>query len=176
MREAEDAIARYRTVFPRVFEYMNVVRDQLLRDHYVTTLFGRKRHLPNVKSYDKKVVAEAIRQAVNFTVQSPASDILVCACNEIMDRFAEENMQARVVATVHDSIEVVCPKYETEKALKIKREVMTNPSALEVLGVELDVPLVVDCEVGYNFGVVHEVEFDENNNILNKEELHEFFN
>lgn len=175
LSEAEQAIDRYKKVFPRIFHYMEVVEEQLRRDHYVTTIFGRRRHLPNITSFDKKKQAEAIRQAVNFTVQSAASDVLVCACEGIMKEFEEKGMEARVVATVHDSIEVVCPKHETEEALKIKRRNMMNPPAFEELGIEFDVPLVVDCEVGYDFGVVHEVEFCEDNNIENKEELAEFF-
>lgn len=172
--EAEKIIQRYGKVFPRVFSYMKVVEDQVKSLGYVTTLFGRKRHLPNVNSPDLKVVNRAVRQALNFTVQSPASDVMLCAVDGITDSFVELGMSSRLVATVHDSVEVVSPYEESLRAIYSIRKNMMNPPALSELGIEFDVPLVVDIEIGHNFGLCTGVKFDENGIITNQEEILEY--
>tara|TARA_R110000737_G_scaffold36331_1_gene55700 strand:- start:1912 stop:3069 length:1158 start_codon:yes stop_codon:yes gene_type:complete len=171
LADAEKVFVKYRENFPRVFSYMDIIEENVMRDEYVTTIFGRKRRLPNVRSNTKKVVAQAVRQANNFTVQSPASDVMLCAIDGIEEELEVEEMESRVVATVHDSVEVVSPPVEVFGCLELMRSNMMNPIAMEELGVELDVPLVVDVEAGKSFGEVIEVKFDDLGKVINKEEV-----
>jgi len=159
MRRAEEIIGAYQTVYPKVFSYMDKVNDSTKMRGYAESIFGRRRHLPNVNSKDLKLVNRALRQGLNFTVQSPASDVLLCAVIGITQEFKEREMEARVVATVHDSIEVVSPSWETrEAALIVKNEMEQYPVLRERMGMEFSVPLVADIEVGDSFGTGKKLE------------------
>lgn len=174
LSEAENVFVKYRENFPRVFSYMEVTKERVMEDEYVTTLFGRKRHLPNVRSSDKKIVAQAVRQANNFTVQSPASDVMLCAIDGICESFESQDLKSRIVATVHDSVEIVTPFETTFQTLETMREQMMNPPALADLGIEFDVPLVVDLEVGLSFGDLMDVEFNDSGKVKNQEQIMEY--
>jgi DNA polymerase-1 len=103
----------------------------------------------------------ALRQGLNFTIQSTASDILLCALLGISRRFKKEGMEARPVATVHDSIEVVCPKNESKRAIEIIYDEMVNyPTLKKVFDIEFDVPFGIDVELGTSFGNGKEVHFE----------------
>jgi DNA polymerase-1 len=174
MVEAENVFVKYRENFPKVFSYMEIIKKRVMQDEYVTTLFGRRRHLPNVRSNNKKVVAQAVRQANNFTVQSPASDVMLCAIDGVCEDIENKSLLSRVVATVHDSVEIISPFSTTIQTLEIMRKQMMNPPALEDLGIEFDVPLVVDLEVGASFGDLMDVEFDDSGKVSNEEEIMEY--
>tara|TARA_R110000782_G_scaffold102791_5_gene190178 strand:+ start:12397 stop:13485 length:1089 start_codon:yes stop_codon:yes gene_type:complete len=153
MARAEAIIENYRKVYPGVFEYMEFINEYVKENEYAYSLFGRRRNLPNVRSTDFKVHNGALRQGLNFTVQSPASDVLVCSLIAIEERFAEEKMRGYPVATVHDSIEVVCPQEEKEIAMDIIYEEMTSYRKVkELFNIHLDVPLEIEMEVGTSFG------------------------
>ncbi len=160
LARAKKIIDNYAKVYPGIFSYMEYVNNYILENRHAYTIFGRRRNLPDVKSKDFKVVNRALRQGLNFTIQSTASDILLCALLGISNRFKEAGMEARPVATVHDSIEVVCPKKETEEVLKIIYDEMVNyPTVKELFGIHFAVPLAVDVELGSSFGDGEEVHF-----------------
>ena len=73
--------------------------------------------MPNVRSPFKNIRRESFRQGLNFTIQSAASDILLCGMMGVINRL--KGMKAKVVATVHDSIELIAPKDETRKVVEI---------------------------------------------------------
>jgi len=157
MKRAEKIISKYANVYPGIFSYMDHVNESAKRDGYVTSIFGRKRTLPDVYSRDPGVVNRALRQALNFTVQSPASDVLLTALLGASRRFKEAGLQAVPVATVHDSIEIVCPKEEVRETASILYDEMVNyPTMREIFNIHMDVPLGVDLEVGTSFGNVEE--------------------
>jgi len=159
MSRAEEVIRAYQRVYPRVFTYMDKVNSFTKSRGYAESIFGRRRHLPNVNSRDKKLVARALRQGLNFTIQSPASDVLLCAVLGISTTFKERQMESRLVATVHDSIEAVSPPWETDEACRIIKNEMENyPTLRERMGMEFVVPLVADIEVGDSFGTGKKVE------------------
>ena len=160
MKRSEGIIKNYQRVYPGIFAYMDFVNEFILNNGYAYTIFGRQRNLPNIASKDKKVVNRALRQGLNFTIQSTASDILLCALLGICKAFKDNDMQARVVATVHDSVEVVCPKEEEKKVLEIIYNEMVNyPVIKEVFGINFDIPFAIDAEVGKSFGEGKNVEF-----------------
>jgi DNA polymerase-1 len=162
MGRAEAIIAKYAEVFPGVFEYMEHVNKFVKENGYAYSIFGRRRNLPNVTSRDFKVVNGALRQGLNFTVQSPASDVLMCVLLGIEERFAKEGLQARPVATVHDSIEAVCPPEEEDRVIDIIYDEMVNYHKVkELFNIHFDVPLEIELEVGTSFGNGKEVNLRE---------------
>ena len=162
MRRAEKIIENYKNVYPGIFEYMEFVNEFIKNNGYAYTIFGRKRNLPDVGSRDRSVVNRALRQGLNFTIQSTASDILLCSLLGASRRFKEVGLEARPVATVHDSIEITCPDEEVEKVLTILYDEMVNyPTIKEVFNIHFDVPLAIDAEVGSSFGDGKEVQFKE---------------
>jgi DNA polymerase-1 len=153
MKRAEKIIENYQNVYPGIFSYMEKVNQLILGQGYIDTIFGRRRNLPDIKSKDRKVVNRACRQGLNFTIQSTASDIMLCALLGVSKDLQERSMQARVVATVHDSLEVVCPPEELEEVIEIMRHNMVDaPIMKEVFNIHFDVPFKIDVEVGTSFG------------------------
>ena len=161
MRKAEKIIKDYENVYPGIFSYMEFVNNFVKRNGYAYSIFGRKRNLSDVQSKDRKVVNRALRQGLNFTIQSAASDILLTSLLGASQRFKEAGLQARPVATVHDSIEVVCPQEEVKETLTILYDEMVNyPLIKKIFNIHFDVPLAIDAEVGKSFGDVKEVHFE----------------
>ncbi|MEK9696937.1 MAG: DNA polymerase A family protein [Candidatus Poseidoniales archaeon] len=148
---AEEIINSWMRAFPGVGRYMDTIDDYIKQFAYAKTIFGRYRHLPNVRSPFKNVRREAFRQGLNFTIQSAASDILLCGMLGVIEKL--KGMKAKVVATVHDSIELIAPKSETKKVVEIVKDELENYHYLrENFHINLKVPLAVDVEVGSSFG------------------------
>jgi len=148
---AEEIINSWLRAFPGVGRYMNTIDEYINQFAYAKTIFGRYRHLPNVRSPFKNVRREAFRQGLNFTIQSAASDILLCGMLGVIEKL--KGMKAKVVATVHDSIELIAPKNETRKVVEIVKDELENYHYLrENFHINLKVPLGVDVEVGSSFG------------------------
>jgi len=148
---AEEIINSWMRAFPGVGRYMDTIDDYIKQFAYAKTIFGRYRHLPNVRSPFKNVRREAFRQGLNFTIQSAASDILLCGMLGVIEKL--KGMKAKVVATVHDSIELIAPKSETKKVVEIVKDELENYHYLrENFHINLKVPLGVDVEVGSSFG------------------------
>lgn len=160
MSHAESVIKNYERVYPAIFAYMDHVNNFVKNNGYAYTIFGRRRNLPDVQSKDIKVVNRALRQGLNFTIQSTASDILLSALTGIFNRYKELGLKARPVATVHDSIEIVSPKEELKEALEILYDEMVNyPTLSRVFNMSFDIPFAIDVELGRSFGDGKEVHF-----------------
>jgi DNA polymerase-1 len=156
---AEKIIQKYAEVYPGIFGYMDFVHDFIRKNEYAYTLFGRRRHLPDVRSRDSKIVQGALRQGLNFTIQSAASDILLCAIKGITESF--KGLNAKIVATVHDSIEIIAPHDEVKEVLEIVYDEMVNYKTVRKdFGIEFNLPLKIDAEVGTSFGDGKEVHFE----------------
>ena len=148
---AEEIINSWLAAFPGVGRYMNTIDEYIKQFGYAKTIFGRYRHLPNVRSPFKSVRREAFRQGLNFTIQSAASDILLCGMLGVIEKL--KGMKAKVVATVHDSIELIATKGETRKVVEIVSDELENYHYLkDNFNIHLKVPLGVDVEVGSSFG------------------------
>lgn len=162
MRRAERIINNYKTVYPGVFEYMQFVEKFIRNNKYAYTIFGRRRNLPDIDSKDFSVSNRAYRQGLNFTIQSTASDILLCGLLGTHRRLREEGVRARPVATVHDSIELICDQEDVSKCLEIVYDELVNyPFIKEIFNFHLDIPLSIDAEVGFSFGDGIMVDFQE---------------
>jgi DNA polymerase I len=153
MDRAEGIIKNYQRVYPGVFRYMEHVNEFIKNNGYAYTIFGRRRNLCDVGSKDRSVVNRALRQGLNFTIQSSASDILLCGLVGVFKRLKEAKLDARVVATVHDSLEIISSEKDLKQTLEIVYDELVNyPNLRNLFGINFDVPLSVDFEVGRSFG------------------------
>ena len=156
--QAERIIDTYMQVFPGIGAYIENTYNTIQTDGEITSIFGRKRRLPNVFSEDNKLVGRAKRQGLNFTIQSAASDIILCAIKGLGSRLPD--LGARLVSTVHDSLEIVCPQSTMAEVLETCYDEMVNvPTLRESFNIHPNVPLKIDAEVGRSFGDGQEVHF-----------------
>tara|TARA_R100001244_G_scaffold95992_1_gene71977 strand:+ start:189 stop:1304 length:1116 start_codon:yes stop_codon:yes gene_type:complete len=176
MKRAESIISNYKNVYPGIFEYMEFVNEYIKCNGYAYTIFGRRRNLPDVYSRDRSVINRALRQGLNFTIQSTASDILLTSLLGIAKAFSVGGFSARPVATVHDSVEIVCEQEEISEVLKIVYNEMVNyPAIKSIFNIHFDVPLKIDAEVGKSFGDGVSVEFNATGEVENIDKISTYF-
>lgn len=159
LKKAEWFFEQFFRVYPEIPQFMDFIADFIERNEYAYTIFGRRRHLENIRSRNKQVKAQAIRQGVNFTIQSAASDVLLCAMLGIYKDFKRLGLESRLCATVHDSIEFYTKIEEMEIVASIVHYNMTENPEMKKLGVKLEVEMEVDMGFGHTFGDELEVEF-----------------
>ncbi len=125
--------------------------------HQVESPFGRIRRLPALAGSDigSAHAKEALRMAINFPIQSGASDITVLSLISFASLFPERDMGARMVLTVHDSIYFEVPESEFGETLLVVKETMESHS----LPWMLDIPITVDIKTGPNCLEMEKVEF-----------------
>jgi DNA polymerase-1 len=115
---------------------------------FVTTLFGRKRAIPELKSSNRNIRQLGERLATNSPVQGSAADIIKISMINIAKRLKKENLTSRMLLQVHDELLFEVPEKEREKMRDLVREEMEN-------AVHLDVPLKVDIGAGKNWAEAH---------------------
>jgi DNA polymerase-1 len=171
IQRAQSIINRYMEVYPGIFTWMDETREFLHEHQYVTSLFGGRRNLPDIKSPIKKVREHAERQGINFKIQRPASDILLYCLMDIHDEFELRGLDSLILATVHDSAENESPRPELEEALNIIYDKMINyPSLRKIYGFECEVPFNIEVVVGRAFDVGTEVKYV-NGKVSNLQEI-----
>ena len=170
---AKDIFSRFQAQFPRVFSFMKIVNRSTKAKGYSVSLFGRRRNLPNVNSPIKKYQYRALRQGLNFVIQSSTSDMVLNSLLNMRNKIKELKLDdVEILATVHDSIEVQCDTANVEVVVKLIKECMEDITYLKSkYNMDFKVPMKVDVEVGTSFGSVQEVKFDSNLNPLNIAEL-----
>ena len=170
---AKDIFSRFQTQFPGIFKFMKIVNTYTKKNGYSMSLFGRRRNLPNVNSPITRYQYRALRQGLNFVIQSSTSDMVLNSLLNMQNRINELGMDdVEILATVHDSIEVQCDTENTEAVVKLIKEVMEDITYLKTkYNMDFKVPMKVDVEVGDSFGSVEEVHFDTNMNPTNLAEL-----
>ncbi len=140
-READRYIKEYLAHYSGVDEYMRNIVESAKRDGYVTTMFGRRRYLPELTSSNFNLRAFGERVARNMPIQGTSADIIKIAMIRVRNRLRDENMKSKLILQVHDELIVEAPEDESERAAEILREEMEN-------AVTLSVPLVADAGVG----------------------------
>lgn len=131
-KEADAYIKGYLHNFSGVDRYMQDVVSQGKIDGYVSTLFGRRRYLPEITASNKMLVAFGERVARNMPIQGTAADIIKIAMVKVYDRLKAENMKSRLIMQVHDELIVEAPEAEVEKAGIILGEEMRNAFKMKV--------------------------------------------
>lgn len=115
---------------------------------YVTTLSGRKRHLPNITSRNNNLASQAKRMAINTKIQGSAADIIKIAMINIATNKNLKEMEVKLLLQIHDELLFECPETHGEDAAKIIKKIMSSVW-------ELEVPLVVDIGIGKNWAEAH---------------------
>ncbi len=131
-----------------VREYMHAIVEQAKRDGCVSTLWNRRRDLPELKSSNYNMRAFGERVALNMPIQGTAADIIKLAMIHVRDRLHREDLRARLVLQVHDELIVECPEAEAEQVKSLLKEEMENV-------VQLSVPLTVEAKAGRTWAEAH---------------------
>ena len=146
--EAKMLIDGYFETFPQVHDYMEQSKDVARQKGYVTTLFGRRRYLPDIKSHNATVRGFAERNAINAPIQGTAADIIKVAMIRIFNRFKAEGIRSKMILQVHDELNFSVYPDEREKVERIVLEEMQAAFPLSV-------PLVADSGFGANWLEAH---------------------
>ncbi len=146
--EAKTYMEAYMEKYHGVRDYMKNIVAQAREDGYVSTLFGRRRELPELKSSNFNMRSFGERVALNMPIQGTAADIIKLAMVNVQKRLSAEGMKSRLILQVHDELIVECPEGEADKAAEILRQEMEN-------AVSLAVPLTVDVHAGHSWAEAH---------------------
>lgn len=150
--EASAYIKKYFERFPGIRAYMDETRDFCRSHGYVTTLFGRKCHYPDIKASNASVRAFNERAAINARLQGTAADIIRRAMTRVEDALTEKKLSAQMLLQVHDELIFEVPDAEVEATLPVVQHVMQDAPFPALL---LSVPLHVDARAATNWDEAH---------------------
>ncbi|MCP9628736.1 DNA polymerase I [Rhodopseudomonas palustris] len=150
--EAGAYIKRYFERFPGIRAYMDETRDFCRANGYVTTLFGRKCHYPDIKASNPSIRAFNERAAINARLQGSAADIIRRAMVRMEDALAEKKLSAQMLLQVHDELIFEVPEDEVAATLPVVQHVMQDAPFPAVI---LNVPLQVDARAADNWDEAH---------------------
>ncbi len=139
--EAQSVMDAYYEQFEGVKGFLDAIVTQAYADGFTTTMFGRRRYLPELGSGNPRVRAIGERQALNAPIQGSAADIMKLAMIEVDRALAEAGAGTRMILTVHDELVFEVPEEETEKASDLIEKAMTGVH-------DMKVPLEVDSSSG----------------------------
>ncbi|MCD8072698.1 MAG: DNA polymerase I, partial [Alistipes sp.] len=146
--EAKEIIDGYFRSYPGVREYMEKVIEQARGQGYVTTIFGRKRKLPDIRSANAVARGLAERNAINAPIQGSAADIIKIAMIEVHREFEKRGLRSKMIMQVHDELVIDLYRPEEDEVVGILTSAMENAAKLEV-------ELVVDYGIGKNWVEAH---------------------
>ena len=141
VKEADDFIKNYLATFPGVKEYMDSTIAAGREKGYVTTLFGRRRALPELASKNFNLRSLGERMAMNTPIQGTAADVIKLAMVRVWRRLRDEGLAARLILQVHDELIVEAPAAEVRQVSRILKEEMEG-------AVNFTVPLTADVSSG----------------------------
>ena len=146
--EAKAYMDAYLEKYHGVRDYMKSIVEQAREDGYVSTLYGRRRSLPELKSSNFNTRSFGERVALNMPIQGTAADIIKLAMVNVARRLKEENLRAKLILQVHDELIVECPEDEAERVQEILKTEMEHTA-------DLAVPLTVDAHIGHSWAEAH---------------------
>ncbi len=146
--EAKEMIDRYFEVHPGVRAYLDGVVAQAHEDGFATTLFGRRRYIPDLRSSNAAKRGFGERTAMNHPMQGTAADIIKMAMRQVQDELVRRDLGARLMLQVHDELDLSVPAGEVEEVTQLVQSIMENV-------VQLSVPLLADVECGANWAEAH---------------------
>ena len=148
VKQADEYIKAYLAKYSGVADYMEKTTSSAKKNGYVTTMFGRRRYVPELSMSNKNVQAMGKRIAMNTPIQGTAADIIKLAMVKVYDRLKKELPEARLILQVHDELIVEAKECDAEKAAEILCEEMEK-------AVELSVPLIADAKIGESWYEAH---------------------
>lgn len=140
-KEADAYIAGYKATYPNVDAYLKQQIRDATEQGYVTTLFGRRRYIPELTAQRAALRSFGERVAMNSPIQGTAADIIKIAMIRVEKALAEEGFAARLILQVHDELIIEAPESEAPRVAELLRRCMEG-------AVSLSVPLTVDVSVG----------------------------
>ncbi|MEJ1157443.1 DNA polymerase I [Prosthecomicrobium sp. N25] len=150
--EAGAYIRKYFERFPGIRDYMEATKAACRRDGYVTTIFGRRAHYPEINAKNPSVRAFNERASINAPIQGSAADIIRRAMIRIEPALAKARLNAQMLLQVHDELIFEVPESEIDATLPVIRRVMEDaPHPAVTLGV----PLQVDARAAQNWDEAH---------------------
>lgn len=141
MAEARDMIDRYYEAYPGVRTFLDNVVARAKQTGYAETMYGRRRHIPELKAKNPQLRGFGERTAMNHPMQGTAADIIKIAMARVSRRLEEEGFAAHMILQVHDELDFECPIDEVERLTTMVRDVMEHV-------VELRVPLIAEASTG----------------------------
>ncbi|HEY2941173.1 MAG TPA: DNA polymerase I [Vicinamibacteria bacterium] len=146
--QAAEFIEAYFGRYPSVRQFIVDTIARARESGMVRTLLGRLRRLPDLRSPNFQIRAEAERQAMNTPVQGSAADLIKKAMIDLQREIRRRGLRARLILQIHDELLLEVPEEEAEQARALVRQVMEDALAL-------DVPLVADARLGATWADVH---------------------
>lgn len=141
MAEARDMIDRYYEAYPGVRTFLDNVVARAKQTGYAETMYGRRRHIPELKAKNPQLRGFGERTAMNHPMQGAAADIIKIAMARVSRRLEEEGFAAHMILQVHDELDFECPVDEVERLTTMVRDVMEHV-------VDLRVPLIAEASTG----------------------------
>lgn len=141
MAEARDMIDRYYEAYPGVRTFLDNVVARVKQTGYAETMYGRRRHIPELKAKNPQLRGFGERTAMNHPMQGTAADIIKIAMARVSRRLEEEGFAAHMILQVHDELDFECPIDEVERLTTMVRDVMEHV-------VDLRVPLIAEASTG----------------------------
>jgi DNA polymerase-1 len=139
--EAQAMIDRYFAAYPKVRTFLDETVAEAHRTGYAVTRYGRRRHIPELRSSNYSVRSFGERTAMNHPMQGTAADIMKLAMIDVDRRIREDGLTARMVLQVHDELVFESPRHEVDALGEMVRDAMENVDRLAV-------PLVADVHWG----------------------------
>ena len=141
MAEARGMIDRYDEAYPGVRTVLDNVVARAKQTGYAETMYGRRRHIPELKAKNPQLRGFGERTAMNHPMQGTAADIIKIAMARVSRRLEEEGFAAHMILQVHDELDFECPIDEVERLTTMVRDVMEHV-------VDLHVPLIAEASTG----------------------------
>lgn len=141
MAEARDMIDRYYEAYPGVRTFLDNVVARAKQTGYAETMYGRRRHIPELEAKNPQLRGFGERTAMNHPMQGTAADIIKIAMARVSRRLEEEGFAAHMILQVHDELDFECPIDEVERITTMVRDVMEHV-------VDLRVPLIAEASTG----------------------------
>ena len=142
--QAKQYIESYFEKFPKVYSYLQQIKEKAKKDGYVFTELGRKRMIPEISSSNKNLQHFGERVAMNSPIQGAAADIIKLAMVNVSKELKARGIDARLILQVHDELLIETHKECADEAMKVLVEGMET-------AVKLSVPLRVDANIGENW-------------------------
>ena len=143
-KEAKQYIENYLATFRGVDRFMQKTIEDAKENGYVTTVFGRRRYLPEITSSNGMMRAFGERVARNAPIQGTAADIIKIAMVNVFSRLKKENLDARLILQVHDELIIECAENIKDTVSELLKEEMQNAA-------KMSVELTADVHSGYSW-------------------------
>lgn len=143
--EAREFIDRYFVAHPGIAAYLDATKIKVHHDGFVSSMFGRRRYLPDINSIMPQLVASAERMAINMPLQATQADIIKMAMNSVAEYLRTSKIDAKMIAQVHDELVFEVKK---ESATELGENVRRIMSSIAIF----DVPLLVDVATANSWG------------------------